>query len=202
MSTLSKSTDSVYEKPVPPPANEVASRPWLWSIVALVVAVLALGLACIPALALERPLPNPFAPAPKETPRAEPAPEEERTGGLVLKYKKWSITLGGKKPADNAPAEVAVPAPAAVAPVDEELKLTRDPARWFTMAAVSIGLIGIVVASVGQLREQHTVLTACSMSVCAAAITWQYVAIGIAVGAAAAVLLIILLLFASIFSGA
>lgn len=203
MPTTPQTNDSVYEKPIPLPASDVAPRPWLWSMLALIIAVVAVGLACIPALALERPLPNPFAAAPaNEKPRLDPPPEKEPAGALVVKYKKWSFTLGSKKPTDSVSPEAVATAPPAAAAVHEELNLTRDPARWFTIAAVSLGLIGIVVASIGQLREKHTALTACSMSVCAAAIAWQYLAVGIAVGAAAAVFLIILMIFASIFGGA
>lgn len=154
----------------------------LLSIVGLVAGVIALGLAVIPAIAYERELPNPFADTEENERHVEPPAERE--GGITFKFKNLSINVGGKVPKKEQPAE-APP------------QLTKDPLRWFTMAAIGCALTGLVAATIGHLRERHPVLTVSSMGCCAAAITWQYFAIGIAVGAAAAAFLIILAILGS-----
>lgn len=154
----------------------------LLSIIGLVAGVIALGLAAIPPLAFERALPNPFARTKNEKARVEPAPERE--GGVTLKYKKLSVNLGGKVP-DRKPQPQAPP------------EIAKAPVSWFAICAIACALLGLVVSSVGQVRERHTALTVTSMGCCAAAITWQYFAIGIAVGAAAAAFLIVLAILGS-----
>ena len=164
-----------------------ANRPIILSVIALLTGVLAIGLAVIPGIAMERPLPNPFADVKKEQPPVEPVPERE--GGVTLKYKKVSINFGGKVPVKVAKKEPA-PAPPAI---------TKDPIRWFTISATVCALVGLILSSIGQLREKHTVLTVSSMGCCAAAITWQYFAVGIAIGAAAAAFLLVLVILGAMF---
>jgi len=171
----------------PSAANTSKKRPFVLSIIALVMGVIALGLASIPALALDLPLPNPFAEKEEEKPRPEPTPERE--GGITLKYKKFSVNLGGKVSKEKKAVE---PEP--------ELEITKDPARWFTISAIGCALVGLVISSIGQFREKHIALTASSMGCCVAAITWQYFAIGIFVGAAAAAFLIVLAMLGSALS--
>lgn len=154
----------------------------LLSVVGLFAGVIGLGLATIPAIALERALPNPFADNKKEV-----EPPVEREGGITLRFKTLSINIGGKVPKKEQPA-------------DAPPEVTKDPIRWFTMAAIGCSLIGLVLATIGHLRERHTVLTASSMGCCAAAITWQYFAIGITIGAAAAAFLIVLAILGSALS--
>ena len=173
----------------PDPESTTPSSPqnsaMFLSVIGLIVGVIALGLAAIPAIAYERAMPNPFADAKKNERQVEqPA---EREGGVTLKFKNLSVNVGGKVPKKEEPA--ATP-----------LEVTKDPIRWFTMAAIACALIGLAVATIGQLRERHTVLTVSSMGCCAAAITWQYFAIGIAIGAAAAAFLIILAILGSALS--
>jgi hypothetical protein len=154
----------------------------LLSIIGLIAGVVALGLAAIPAIAFERALPNPFA-DPKKNEHNVDTPAE-REGGVSFRFKNLSVNLGGKAPKKEQPA-------------DAPPEVTRDPIRWFTMAAIGCALLGLVVASIGHLRERHTVLTLSSMGCCAAAITWQYFAVGIAIGAAAAAFLIVLAILGS-----
>ncbi len=158
-------------------------RPFWLGVAGLVLAAIALGLASIPSLALERPLLNPFAREKQDEPPVEPP--REREGGITLKYKNLTVNLGGKVPRDE---EIAKPEP--------QPKTTNDPLRWFTIAAIGCSLIGLVLSSLAQIRERHTVLTVVSMACCVAAITWQYVAVGIAVGVAAAVFLVVLAILA------
>jgi hypothetical protein len=161
------------------------NRAMLLSIVGLIAGVIALGLATIPAIAFERALPNPFADT--KTNERVVEPPAEREGGVTLKFKKLSVNFGGKVPKKEQPVE-APP------------KVTTDPVRWFTMAAIGCALIGLVAATIGQIREHHTFLTVSSMSLCAAAITWQYFALGIAIGIAVAVFVIVLAIFGSALS--
>lgn len=176
--------ESVSAGSVSSPKRAVSGS-MLLSVIGLIAGVLALGLAAIPGIAFERGLPNPFADARQNDRQIEPPAERE--GGVTLKFKSFTVNVGGKVPKKEAPAEV----PPAV---------TKDPVRWFTMAAMSCALLGLVVATIGQLRERQTVLTVSSMSCCAAAITWQYFAIGIAVGAAVAAFLIVLVILGSAFN--
>lgn len=162
--------------------NEYAKRGFSLSITGLIISVVAIGLASIPAIAFDRPLLNPFLEFGKKA-DAEPV---EREGGVTFKFKDLSVNFGGKQP-DKAAALEAAPLPA----------FTRDPIRWFSVSAIASALIGLVVSVVAHVREKHTAFTVGSMGCCAAAITWQYVAIGIAVGVGAAVFLIVLSMIGS-----
>lgn len=175
-------TNSDSETAVLAPQQKSESRgAILLSIFGLIAGVTALGLAAIPAIAFERALPNPFAETKKNDRNI--IPPAVREGGVTLKFKDLSVNLGGKVPNIEQPAETPSP-------------VTKDPIRWFTMAAIGCALIGLVVASIAHIRERHTVLTICSLGCCVAAITWQYFAIGIAIGAAAAAFLIVLAILA------
>ncbi|MBS0201804.1 MAG: hypothetical protein JSS49_02820 [Planctomycetes bacterium] len=158
-------------------APSARSRRMVLSLIGLVAGVVSLALATIPSVAYERPLPNPFAKPEAEQQRE--APPAEREGGVTLKIKGLSINFGGKIPKPDPPVEVPA-------------KITSDPVRWFTISAIACALIGLMIATVGQLREQHPVLTTCSMTCCTAAIAWQYIAVGITVGVAVVILLIFL----------
>lgn len=165
---------------VPPPTNPVASQqapvkakpPYGLSVTALVFAFLAFGLAIIPPIAAGRPLLAPFA----EPVTPEPPPAHE--GGLTLKYKQISVNFGGKAPKAK--------------PVVDQPKLTSDPIRWFTIAAIGCALSGLAIATAAQLRERHTIITTMCIALCISAITWQYLMAGLLLGVAIAVLILIL----------
>lgn len=169
------------DSPNPAPTDDnsegsTSKRPIVLTACGLALGALALALATIPVMAFEEPMPNPF-----EDPD-DPAdlPEFKREGGIQFKFKDVTVNLGGK--------DVEVPAEEK----PDELEVTSDPIRWFTIAAITTAIIGLVVSSIGQVRERHTGLTIGAMGCCAAAISWQYIAIGIAVGAAAAMFLIVM----------
>jgi hypothetical protein len=147
----------------------------------LLAGIIALGLAVIPSIALERPLPNPFGPDKKAE---ELAPEQpaQREGGLTLKFKKFSVNIGGKEPRKAPPVQ----------PPKPPNQLTTDPIRWFTMSAAGCALAGIGFATVGQWREKHTILSSSAVCLCALALTWQYVVIGIVVGVVVVVVLLLI----------
>jgi hypothetical protein len=168
-------------------STERMRRPIWLTIAGLIVGIASLGLAVVPPLAMGRGLPNPFAEPKEEKPPAEPPAERE--GGVTLKYKNFSINVGGK----NAKKDEK--------PVEQKVELTKDPAHWFMISAVGAALAALLIAAIAQIRERHTGITVCSMGVAAAAITWQYVAIGIAVGAAAAVFLVLIAILGQAVAG-
>lgn len=141
----------------------------LISIVGIALGVLALGLAIVPSMALGRPMPNPFADKKEEA-------AVSRDEGVTLQYKKLSIKLGGKT------AEASEKSP----------EITRDPIQWFNMGAAVMALVGIAVTVIGHWKEGQTFMTVSAMSCCVMAITWQYVAVGIAIGVGVAIFLLIL----------
>lgn len=163
-----------------PPANPVASPlepvkanpPYRLSVAGLAFALLAFGLAIIPPIAAGRPLLAPFAEP------AAPEPPAAHEGGLTLKYKQLSVNIGGKVPKAK--------------PVVDHPKLTSDPIRWFTIAAIGCALAGLAVATAAQLRERHTIITTMCIALCVSAITWQYLMAGLLLGVAIAVLILIL----------
>lgn len=172
------------ESSVPVAEQAKGQRGFLLSILGLIVGVVAIGLASIPAIAFDKPLPNPFA----EEQQEKVEPPAEREGGVTLKYKSFSVQFGGK-------AVEKKPAP------EPEPEVAHDPVRWFTVAAIGCALVGIVIAGVGQLRERHTPVTVAAMGCCVAAIAWQYLVVGIAVGVAVAVCLILLVAIGSALGG-
>ena len=162
-----------------PPTNVESSQKnsYALSIAALILGTLSLGLATIPAIALDEPLPHPFADADQNK------PPQEREGGWTFRFKDFSVNVGGKLPKEASQEDVA------------KLELTDKPAHWFTISAIGFSLIGIVVGAIGQHREGHTGLTVGSLTCCIAAITWQYIVIGLIAGAALAVFLILAHIF-------
>lgn len=160
-----------------------AARPYTLGVIGLLLGLAAMALAIIPAVALDRPLPNPFA-SRADVPAPPPAGTEP-TGGLTLKYKSFTFNLGSSN--DEPQIEIPKPEPA----------VTLDPVRWFTIAAVVSALIGVVFSAIGQIKEQHTSLTVSSMSCCVAAMTWQYFAAGIMIGAAIAIFIILMAILIS-----
>ena len=153
-------------------------------ILALLVGITALGLALIPGIALDRPL---ALPAEYHEPPAAPKAEPEK--GVTLRFKKWSVTLGGgKKDADPNAA-----APNAPKRIDEQLRGERDRLlKWFTISAVSCSLIGLVLGPISWVREKQPAISGSAIAISCFAILWQYIIIGIVVGVAVAVFLIVL----------
>ncbi len=162
-----------------------------FGIAALVVGISALGLAVIPGIALDRPLP--FG---NEEREERPPPEPKAEGGVTLKYKKFSVTFGGRKNDDDANQENEVEQNS-LAAVDQQRLIDRDQwLKWFTISAVSCSLIGLTLGPISWAREKQPALSGTAMGICCLALVWQYIVIGIAIGVAIAVLLIVLSNFA------
>lgn len=140
-------------------------RPVVLSVIGLVGGIAALGLAVIPDVTYA-----------ESDERATATFPDEPKGGLTLRFKNIAFTVGANK-LESAPA----PAPAA----------TADPRRPFRVAAVIVGLLSLGTAAFAHLRERHTALTSCAVLCAAAAVGWQYLAAGLAIGAAIAVVLVV-----------
>lgn len=154
-----------------------------YGISALVIGIIALGLAVIPGIALDRPSVIPFTENENPPP---PPPDDE--GGLTLKYKKLSVTIGGgKKDKDKHKEDDGYIA----AEIDQQDKTDRL-LKWFMLSAVSCSLIGLILGPISWVREKQPVLAGSAIGCCCLALVWQYVVIGIIVGVAIAVLLMIL----------
>ncbi|HAI13589.1 MAG TPA: hypothetical protein DCM28_17920 [Phycisphaerales bacterium] len=154
--------------------SKESPRPYRYSLLGLLMGVLALGLAVVPSMVWDRPLPNPFA----ETP-PPPEPKTQHEGGVTLKIKNFSMTLSGKE----VPIKEDKPDPS----------LSSDPVKWFTISAICIAIASILTASIAQFHEKHTSLTLSAVGLSVAALTWQYIVIGLLIGAAIAVLLFVLI---------
>lgn len=160
-----------------------------FGLAALLAGIMALGLAVIPGIVLDRPLP--FANQERQRPLPpEPAPE----GGVTLKIKKLSITFGGGKKDD---AEVLAkddePKAAVPAPADRQRSMDRDHLlKWSTIAAVACSLIGLTLGPISWAKEKQPAVSGAAMGICCLALVWQYIIIGIVAGAAIAVFLIVL----------
>ena len=159
-----------------------------FGITALLVGIIALGLAVIPGIALDQPVP--FA---NEQPD-EPLSPNPEPSGVTLKFKKWSVTIGGdKKETDHdIPNEDGLKQEdSAVA--DQQRSIDRDDLlKWCTISAVSCSLIGLILGPISWVREKQPVLAGSAIGICCLALVWQYIVIGIAVGVAIAVLLFVL----------
>ncbi|MFT7642259.1 MAG: hypothetical protein ACI9G1_004016 [Pirellulaceae bacterium] len=141
-------------------------------ITALVIGILALGLAVVPGMALDRPLP--FA--------EEPAEPE---AGLTLEFNKFSFTIGGNKKDEEADKEAA-----AARAAEEQKRITRNQwLKWFTISAAVCSLIGLTIGPISWVREKQPALSGTAMGICCAALLWQYIVMGIVVGIAIIVLL-------------
>lgn len=156
---------------------------------ALVIGVLALGLAVIPGIALDQPLPSASEDA-EEQPLPDPGPE----GGITLKIKKFSVTFGGDRNDDgNDAAREDEPKQEIAAAAGQQRPNDRDELlRWFTVSAVSCSLIGLILGPIAWAREEQKAISGSAIGICCVALVWEYIVIGVAVGAAIAVLIIVL----------
>lgn len=154
-------------------------------ILSLLIAVIALGLAVIPGIALDRPvqiLPKPEPPPP-------PLPATETKGGLTFHYKGFSVNVGGKSQPVEEPLAEAIEAE------EVEAKINNERDHWhrsFTLAAVCCALLAAVLGPLAWMKEKQPAITGPALVIATLALTWQYIAIGIAVGVAIVVVLFII----------
>ncbi|MGE0607970.1 MAG: hypothetical protein AB7O62_12820 [Pirellulales bacterium] len=164
-----------------------------YGIAALVLGIIALGLAVIPGIALDRPLP--FA---SENP-TPPPPVPEQAGGVTFQYKSFSVRLGGgKRDEDKAIQEEHQRRQDLAAAAHQQRIMDRDRfLKWFTISAVSCSLVGLLLGPISWARERQPAVSGAAMGICCLAIIWQYVVIGIVIGVAIAFMLMVISLFAS-----
>ena len=167
-------------------------RQHILGIIALLAGTAALGLAVIPGIALDQPLP--FA-REQRPPQPPPPPPEKEQGGVTLKYKKVSVTFGGGKEKKDAeqkpdadPVAQNVAPPAQTAAPEDRARLVKG----FTIAAICCSLLGLIFGPIAWAREKQPALSGSAMAICCAAILWQYIVIGIVVGLVIAIVLLVL----------
>lgn len=160
---------------------------------ALVASLIALGLAIIPGVALERPFP-----LLDEKPKAPPTdadPDPDPDAKVTLKFKNFSVAIGKNDKGDNAGDDTGQDAIAKVesrAAVDPVPDRSDQLLKYFTIAAVSFSLVGLLLGPLAWVREKQPALSGVAMGLSCLALTWQYVVIGVTIGVAIAFLLIIL----------
>lgn len=163
----------------------VRFRRHVLGIVALALGACSLGLVAIPAVVFDEPVPRPRqAPEP-----AKPDPPVDDSGGITLSTKRFSIHLGRKQDPATRPVAAVVPAPP-----------PRSPTKPYRVAAVAVALVGLVTATLAAVRERHWGMAGAAAVFCVGAVMWQYLVLGVVIGAAVAVLLLFLALFGGMLS--
>ena len=127
---------------------------------------------------------------------------KDRDGGLTVQTRRFSFTLfRGKKQDEPQTRPAAPPAPAEAAPSPPAPAPTApaavSPARAFRVSGAGLALLGLTVAPFAWRHRRNRPLAVAAVGLCCLALTWQYVVVGIAVGAAIAILLIILSAFSA-----
>jgi hypothetical protein len=96
----------------------------------------------------------------------------ERDKGVTLEIKGFKFRFGDKHPEGAAPPEIPKYPPLTIA-------------TWAT------AILGLVLAPFSWVKEKQPVLSCSAIVLCAVALAWQYVLVGVAVGVAIAILAVI-----------
>ncbi|MFL5241727.1 MAG: hypothetical protein ACJ8FY_06435 [Gemmataceae bacterium] len=139
----------------------------------LLLGVVALAGAIIPSILFDVPPPWRLYDPKLNEPRVE--------GQKTVEWKGVKVAWGGKAVKEE--------------PKTDEIRMSS--AKWTAVAVAIISLIGLSLGPLAWWRERRYVLAVPGMCMCCAALTWQYLLLGIAVGAAAAVFLWVLSLLPS-----
>ncbi len=171
--------------------SEVIRKKHKFGVLSLVFGIVALGCAIIPMVALDQPMPF-FG-------EDERRAEEERAKAegeakFSFKINDTTFSFGKKKAEEEAPAEGEQAEAEPTEPDDQPMTPAdkRRMAKWFTVGAIGLALVGLTFAPFAYLREDHKALAISSTGLCCAAIAWQYILIGIGIGVALAILILIL----------
>ena len=168
-------------------------------IAALAFGVVALGLAVIPGIVLDR-TPSiadeelDAARRPRSQTQADPE------GSVKLEFKKFSVTVGrGASDKEGGGDEIddQFIEPESEAAVSPKPGTHNRLLKTFTIAAVCCSLIGLTLGPISWAREKQPALSGSAMAISCLAIVWQYVVVGILIGVAIAVVLLLVSLFAS-----
>lgn len=160
----------------------------LLGIFALFTGVLALGLAVLPRILLQ--------PTEASLPSQElSAPQDEKSSapGLTLKYKQFSVTLSSRQQKEELPESTAEKqAREAREEHQQDLARVGEQLRFFTLAASSFALLGLILGPIAWTKEKQPALSGSAIGICCLALMWQYLLAGIVLGVAIAVLLVVL----------
>lgn len=153
---------------------------WL-GLVSLVLGVLAVALMVIPPAVIGEPLG--FLKRENE-PVEAPKVSETQTSVSVGKF-----SFSWRK--QHKPEPAVAPDPAQAEPP------VIDWVRISTVGGLSTALLGLLVSPIAFTRRRDRSLALSGAVLCCAALTWQYIMIGLAIGAAIAILLLLLSSFST-----
>lgn len=136
--------------------------------VAVILGVIALGVAVISTGIFEIPPPWPD--------RSPPQPQVTREGGKTFKWKNTEITVGGTE------TVVYPPVPS-----------VSTASKSVFIATAVLALAGIGIGLIATWRERSYVLGGPAVALCSIALLWHYVLIGITVGVAIIVIMMVVL---------
>lgn len=171
----------------------------------LVLGLVALACAILPTVIVNDPEGKPIA---QQAEQADP--KKKSKNGLTLRFKNIEFKIGGGKDKPNeaesepdqaAPeknvAKSSPTEPAAQKPAAQQPAIASVSIRWFTIAAIACGLLGIAFSAFSYTIEKQHAVAVTAMGCCVAAITWQYVVAGIMMAVAFVVILMLISAFAS-----
>lgn len=107
---------------------------------------------------------------------ADPPPGPRIEGQKTVEFKGVKVSWGGKAVKEE--------------PRQDEVRMTK--LKGMSLGIAGFALAGLALGPLAWWRERRYALAAPGMIMCCAALTWQYLIFGIAVGAAAAVFLFVL----------
>jgi hypothetical protein len=148
------------------------------SFAALVLGVVALGLAIVPRAWFGAPPP----PWPEQTSAPPPSPPPVVEGGVTFKVKGMQVNIGGKTPPAPPPAPVPLPEPVPMT------------AKSFAAATAVVALLGAFASALACWRERSYILAIPGAGMCCAAILWHYIVLGVIFGIG--ILIVIAVLYA------
>ena len=149
-------------------------RHWL-GLVCLVLGVLAVGLMVIPPAVADERAPLPRSAAEDRRPKAGNSETTVSVGKFSFSWRKKHDAV--ESPAPAAPAKPP----------------STDWRRICTVAGLSTALLGILVSPLAFTRQRRSrPLAVSGAALCCAALAWQYIMVGIAIGVAVAVLLLVI----------
>lgn len=76
------------------------------------------------------------------------------------------------------------PVGATILDVTSEHDATQQQLKPFQVASLVIAILGLCLGPIGWLRERPPVLPVCGMGLCAVALLWYWIVLGIALGVA------------------
>ncbi|HEX8913016.1 MAG TPA: hypothetical protein VF796_11700 [Humisphaera sp.] len=155
---------------------------------------LLLGLSAMALVALPSAVYGKDATRPEAAPPAGTGGGIKGTGEVTVSSKRFSFSFGRKRDADRPATTPAATAPATpAAETAPPPKATpADTIRDCRVAGMACAIAGLGVTPFGWMRRRQRTLAGTAALLCCAALAWQYVLVGVAVGVAVAILFVIL----------